>query len=285
MSEHQWPRRVAIVGLGLIGGSLALSIRRRRPEVELVGVDRNEAVLAQALERRAITWGTHKLEEGVAGAELVVLATPISAILELIPRLPPLLSKGAIVTDTGSTKRRICELGGRVLPESFIGGHPMAGSEHRGFEAARADFLEGAVYVLTPSFGRSDGRARPLAGFLETLGARILFMMPEHHDRVVALTSHLPQLLSVVLGSWLSRQAEGDPAYLKLIAGGASDWLRIASSPYGIWRDIFTTNAAEIERILKEFSQELKVHGRAEELEGVFRRAQRLRAALDRDLP
>jgi len=285
MGKDQWPHRVAIVGLGLIGGSLALAIRRAHPGIELVGVDCDEDALAKALKCGAIAWGTQRLEEGVARAQLVVLATPVSAILELLPRLYPLIAEGTIVTDTGSTKRRIFELAERVLPQSFIGGHPMAGSERRGFEAARADLFEGTVYVLTPGSGRPDGLARRLANFLETLGVRTLFMTPERHDRIVAFTSHLPQLLSIMLGSQLSRKAEGDPTYLELIAGGTSDWLRIASSPYEIWRDVFVTNADEVEPLIRELAQGLEAlcgSRLAERLEVEFRRARQLRTRLGR---
>lgn len=253
-----WPRRVAILGLGLIGGSLAWAVRDRRPEIEVVGFDRDPRTRERALRRGAVLGCPQRWEEAVEGADLVLLALPVSEILELLPRLPPHLEEDAIVSDTGSTKRRICSRAWRVLPERFVGGHPMAGSEHAGFEAARGDLFEGRTYVLTPPEAGSDPPGvRRLEGFLRTLGARVRRMSPERHDRVVARTSHLPQLLSTALAAQLFRHAREDGSFRDLLAGGASDWLRTAASPYGIWRDIFATNVDEVRDALEELREEL----------------------------
>lgn len=284
MKRRAWPHKAAIVGLGLIGGSLALAIRRTHPEIELIGIDRDEPTLKLALAQGAIDWGTPQLEEGVAGADLIVLATPVSSILEILPRLPDIIREDAIVTDTGSTKRMICQAAGRVLPERFVGGHPMAGAERQGFLAARAELLEGAVYVLTPTLP-SDKCAQRLASFLETIGVRVRFMSPERHDQVVAATSHLPQLLSITLATLLAQQAEEDEAYYELVAGGAWDWLRTAASPYEIWRDVFATNANEIERVLKGVLEELHQWRNRLETGGLqesFQQARRFQTRLSR---
>ena len=253
-----WPRRVAIIGLGLIGGSLAWAIRDRRPEIEVVGFDRAPRTREQARRRGAVSGCPRRWEEAVEGADLVLLAVPVSEIVKFLPRLPPFLGEDAVVSDTGSTKRRICSLARRVLPERFVGGHPMTGSERTGFEAARGDLLEGRPYVLTPPKGGSDALSvRRLEGFLRTLGARVRRMSPEHHDRVVARISHLPQLLSIALAARLFRHAREDGAFRELLAGGASDWLRTAVSPYGIWKDIFATNVDEVRDALAELKEEL----------------------------
>ena len=283
-SNKLWPRKVAIVGLGLIGGSLALAIRRAHPEIELIGIDRDLPTLRLALAQDAIDRGSSQLEEGVSEADLIVLATPISAIIKILPKLPEIIEKDAIVTDTGSAKRVICQAAERVLPEQFIGGHPIAGSERQGFLAAQAELLEGTVYVLTPLLQSERGVQR-LAAFLETIGVRVRLMSPEHHDQVVAATSHLPQLLSVMLATLLAQKAEEDEAYCELIAGGAWDWLRTAGSPYEIWQDIFAANVDEIEHVLRQVLGELRQwRNRLEtgELQGIFQRARRFRTCLMR---
>ncbi len=273
MAAH-WPQRVAIVGLGLIGGSLGLTIRDRRPGVHVVGVDRDEATLERARARGAIHDARSSLGDGIPGADLVVLATPVSVILEQMASLRGIVDDEAIITDVGSTKRAICRRGQAALGERFIGGHPMAGSERAGIEAARTGLFQDKTWVLT---GNGSAPMAKLAAFLGKLGARVTEMAPPDHDRVVAATSHLPQLLAVALGARLDEGACDDDAYRRLLAAGGDDWLRLARAPADVWRDIVATNADRIRDEVHAVIAHLHTIDRdLDQLENVFERANRL---------
>ncbi|MFQ6034030.1 MAG: prephenate dehydrogenase, partial [Candidatus Bipolaricaulia bacterium] len=252
--EPPFPAKVAIVGLGLMGGSLALAIKRFCPGVEVIGID-FPPILKRAYHRRALDRGYPPdwLREGVAEADYVFLATPIRAIIRLIEEVPSVLKRGAILSDLGSTKAEICRAAKRSVPEDiyFIGGHPLSGSEARGIEHADPFLFQNALYILTPLEG-VDEKARELARFLERLGALILYLDPETHDRIVAYTSHLPQLLAVGLTNLVGREG-----YLNLAAGGFRDLTRVASSPYEIWEEILETNTAQVQGALDELIEEL----------------------------
>lgn len=279
--ETGFPRRVAIVGLGLMGGSLALAIRHALPEVEVVGVDFPE-VLELARGKGAVDRGfpPGDLPRAVRDAEIVFLATPIRTILELIPLVPRHMREGAVLTDLGSTKAEICRAAREHVPPGirFVGGHPLTGTEGRGFRAADPFLFQNALYVLTP-LPESRGAA-DLARFLGALGAITVEMDPEAHDEVAAYVSHLPQLVAVALVNLVGRR-EG---FLGFAAGGFRDLTRIASSPYGIWRDILETNAGRVAGALEAFLQELSrlKGGLRRGLEEEFSRANRLRAAIPR---
>lgn len=272
MGSH-WPQRVTIVGLGLIGGSIGLAIRDHRPGVRVVGVDRDERTLARAAQREAVHEAHRSLHDGIAGADLVVLAGPISSILEQLEELPGRLDEGSLVTDVGSTKRTICQRGHARLGGRFVGGHPMAGSEQSGIEAAQADLFRDTVWVLTP-----DGRAlASLVALLEELGAQVMTTTPEQHDRVVATTSHLPQLLSVALGKRLADESDEDSSYRSLISSGGTDWLRLARSSPSLWRDVVATNDDVIRDEIRALIRDLHELGDdVDRLERSFERANRL---------
>jgi len=269
----QWPQRVAIVGLGLIGGSLGLAIRDRQPDVHVVGIDRDEATLERA--RGAIHEAHSSWNDGIPGADLVVLATPVSVILEQMAVLPGLLDDEALVTDVGSTKRVICERGRAALGDRFVGGHPMAGSERSGIDAARPDLFRDRSWVLAPS--RHQRPPEKLKAFLTSLGAHVMAMTPSDHDRVAAATSHLPQLLSVALGARLAEGANADEAYRALLSSGAADWLRLARSSPALWQDIVNTNADHLRDEIESLAAELERLPRdVGHLEAAFHRAHRL---------
>lgn len=279
----QWPQRVAIVGLGLIGGSLGLAIRDRQPDVHVVGIDRDEATLERARARGAIhdarsTWG-----DAIPDADLIVLATPVSVILKQLPQLPWLLDDEAIVTDVGSTKRTICQRGRAALGERFVGGHPMAGSERAGIDAATRGLFRDRTWVLT---GGDSASMPELGAFLVKLGARVTEMTPSDHDRVVAATSHLPQLLAVALGARLDEGASDDDAYRRLLATGGDDWLRLAEASAEVWRDIVATNADRIHDEVHAVIAHLRALDRdLDHLENAFERANRLAIATQDGVP
>lgn len=251
-------QRVAIVGVGLIGGSLGMALRKRGLARTVIGVGRDAARLEIARERGAIDTGAADFAEGVEGADLIVLATPISRILADLARLGPLLAPGALVTDVGSTKARIARAGDAGLPPgAFVAGHPMAGSERSGVEAADPYLFEGAVWALTPT-DRTDtaalGRVRALA---EAVGARVLTLDPELHDRAVAITSHLPHVLAYALAAQ-AEEAAGENAHLyELTAGSFASATRVAHSPPEMWRDIAVTNREALAGAIRDFRARL----------------------------
>ncbi len=237
-------KTVAIVGVGLIGASFGLALRRAGFSGHILGVSSDRSIRA-AIDRHAIDEGV-PLESAAAQADLIYLSQPISGILETLPRLAGLLKPGALVTDAGSTKRQIVEAAA-PLGSAFIGGHPMAGKTARGAAGAEASLFEGRPYVLTPASPAQmdDEHVRVLASWIEKIGARLVVLSPAEHDRLVAAASHLPQLLSTALASTLEQMP--DPAPIAAVAGpGLHDMTRLALSSHEIWKDILATNGDEI---------------------------------------
>ena len=255
--------KVAVIGIGLIGGSLCLSIKKHRPELSITGFDLPD-VLDEALKRRAIDTPAASLEAAVRDADLVILALPITSILRTISQVGPHLKPGAIVTDVGSVKNPIVQHANEVFPPSvtFIGGHPMAGSEKSGVHHADPYLFENAAYVLCPAEEIEDHVfAQQYAAFIniiESVGARIIILQAARHDRIAAAVSHLPQLLSVALTNYVGRLHDSDQAFLKLAAGGFRDMTRIASSQFDIWQDILAANEGPILDMLGGFATELQ---------------------------
>ena len=244
-------QRIAIIGVGLVGGSLGLVWKNRTRGFEIVGFD-EQSVLERAVQLGAIDRGTTSLEDVVRDADFVILATPIGSILELVECIAPVVKAGAMVTDVGSVKAPIVDWATRVLPDDvpFVGGHPMAGSERRGIDYADALLFENAAYVLCPPHGLDSETFRthhaPLLDLVEATGAQVILLEPSRHDRIAAIVSHLPQLLAVALMNHAAAEDGEDNACLKLAAGGFRDMTRIASSPFGVWSDILATNESPI---------------------------------------
>jgi prephenate dehydrogenase len=255
-------RQITIVGTGLIGGSLGLALRQQGFPGVLVGCDRPEALDA-AVVRGAIDRGDTDVRQAAQDCDVVVLATPIGGVLSTFEKLAPTLPSSALVTDTGSTKLQFAErarlafgaeAGTRVLP-----GHPMAGKEHGGIENADADLFRDAVWLITP-IGADQPyteRQREYIALLESIGARVVAMDVERHDRLCAWISHLPQMIATALASTL-RDELGEDEAIKEIGGRAlREMTRIASSPYSMWRDIALTNSQNIDEALLRFEQQL----------------------------
>jgi prephenate dehydrogenase len=253
----RWPQRLAIVGTGLLGTSVGLAARRAGvPEV--VGVDTDRRELRLALRRDALTAGAGSVDEAVDGADLVVAATPVRALAGVLTRAH-LVNPDAVLTDVGSTKAHLLvELArsstdlGRVVP-----GHPMAGSEERGAQAARAGLFAGAAWVLTPSAQVDHGALRRVTGFVRALGARPLILDPELHDQVAAFASHLPQLAATALMGAVA-EVQAPAALHSLVAGGFRDTTRVAASDPDLWVDICTTNAPRIVAALDTLAARLQ---------------------------
>ncbi len=249
---------VAIVGVGLIGASFGLALKKAGFAGRILGVS-SPGALCDALARGAID-ETAALEEAAARADLVFLSQHISRILETLDRLDPHLRPGALVTDAGSTKAAIVNRARQSISRAqFLGGHPMAGKEKRGAAEADADLFAGRTWVLTPVVPAEleTPPAREFAGWLKAIGAVPIALAPEEHDRVVAATSHLPQLISSALAAMLAGRLDS-PEHLKVAGPGLLDMTRLAASSYEIWADIFQTNAPAIEEALSAYIAKLE---------------------------
>ncbi len=234
--------RIAVVGLGLVGGSLALAAKQAWPRALVIGVDTND-VLERAVHMHAVDVGANDIVVA-ADAELVVLAAPVAANIQLLADLPEYLNGDCIVTDVGASKRTIVDAA-RSLPARlrFIGGDPLAGAPRRGIESARADLFADRPWVLTPPEGASLSVAR-LSQFVRGVGAIPVEMTPEKHDQLVAYLNHLPQLLSSALMRTVGAAigAEG----LELAGKGLADMTRLAACPPEAWKDVCADNADQI---------------------------------------
>jgi prephenate dehydrogenase len=247
-------KTVAIVGTGLIGSSFGLALRASGFHGEIVGVSSPRALDA-ALACRAVDRGA-PLAEAVADADLVFLSQTIGRILDTIRHLDPLLKPGALVTDAGSTKCEIVDIARQsIVRAQFLGGHPMAGKESRGAEAADPALFRGKTWALTPDEPAEleTPAARDFRNWLDRLGARQVILDADEHDRIVAHTSHLPQLASTALAAILSAAPHAEVS-----GSGLLDMTRLALSSYDLWRDILATNSDHIDKALSEYVQELE---------------------------
>lgn len=248
---------VAVVGVGLIGGSFALALKDAGFDGRILGVS-SPATIAAALQTGAIDEAA-PLQQAAQRADLVYLAQPISQILNTIAALNPWVRPGALVTDAGSTKTAIVNRAREALTRcQFLGGHPLAGKESRGVESADAALFRGRTYVLTPQSDEDliTASARAFTGWLERIGAQLLVTTAEHHDEVVAYTSHLPQLASTALASCVAGLF---PEELPQVWGpGLVDSTRLALSAFEIWGDILDTNRNGVDAALGRYIKELQ---------------------------
>jgi prephenate dehydrogenase len=251
-------RRVAILGTGLIGGSFALALRKYSADSVVNGWDKAH-VLRHALERGAINEGFSELSLAVAGADLIYMALPVGHTIELLPEVAKFAPPEALVTDASSTKRSVCAAADESFSASgayFLGGHPMAGKEISGIAAADAELFRGSKYALIrKSAGESAGEPRDarVSNFLALvakLGAEPVWLDAEAHDRAAAIVSHLPQLLAVALAGVVRDQTDETGLPVTLAGRGLRDALRLAGSPYSVWRDIILTNSDNLDRAL-----------------------------------
>lgn len=276
--------------MGLIGGSFGLALKRTGFGGAVVGIGRR-ATLDEAVGLGVIDegWTYEEMGRALRGADLVLLCTPIKRILELLPEVGRYAEAGALVTDAGSTKRRIVDAAARALPEGlhFVGGHPMAGSEKSGVAAADPFLFENAIYILTPGADVPETPYAALVELVRGIGSKVLEMDAAVHDRTVAAISHLPQLMATGLVEMVGRLHEEDGFFLTLAAGGFRDLTRIASSPYApVWEDICQTNPDEIRGMIDRYIAQLAVmRDRVEEaaLARDFDYANRVRDGLPRD--
>jgi prephenate dehydrogenase len=278
-------KQVTIIGTGLIGGSLGLALKKRHLAGRIVGCDR-APVLERAQDCGVIDSGTTNPADAVRGSDLVVLATPVIPILDLIDRLGPALLAKTLVTDVGSTKievvQRATKSFGRSAGQRFLAGHPMAGKENAGVEFADADLFEGAAWLFTPLPGQNvhAGLCGEFIHCAEKMGAKIAVVDPADHDRFCAWISHLPQLISTALAAILVDEFGPDAPVLDVGGKALREMTRISGSPYSMWRDIAITNKNNIGDALQKLEQRL-AHIRenldSRELAAEFERAHELR--------
>ncbi|MGA8224417.1 MAG: prephenate dehydrogenase/arogenate dehydrogenase family protein [Candidatus Acidiferrales bacterium] len=282
MPEGNQPsfRRVAVIGTGLIGGSFALAIRRQFPQISIVGFDRPD-VLKHALARKAIQEAASDVPSAVRGADLVYIALPISAAIESLPVIASWAGPHALVTDACSTKTIVCRAAKDHFHGGarFLGGHPIAGKEISGIERADPDLFRGSRYVLIASEQDPGPRVQQFASLLRGIGAEPDWCDAETHDWALGIVSHLPQLLSVALARVVQDESDETGLPLTLAGQGLQDMLRLAASPYTVWRDICLTNSENIGRALDRLTQavdHLRTHLASRDLETEFRAANEL---------
>ncbi len=252
--------RAAIIGVGMVGGSLGRALLSRGLVSEVTGIDPSQDVLDSALALGAVSRGTTSLAEGVEGADLIILAAPVGATLELLPSLAGLLKSPVLVTDVCSTKRQVSERAKDVLPQGvpFIGGHPMAGSEKGGVGALDENLFENAIYVLTAD--KTDDRAALdlMLRLVSGLGAVPFVLDAARHDMLTAAISHLPHMAATALVSAVAADSENKNELLALAAGGFRDTTRVAMGSPRMWKDICLSNEGNITSLLESYIAELR---------------------------
>lgn len=280
-------QRAAILGTGLIGGSFALALREHSPQTRITGFDR-EPALREALQRRAIDDSSNDLAAAVSGADLVYIALPISATIELLPEISRHADAHALVTDACSTKRAVCRVAAQHFKSGgalFMGGHPMAGRETSGIESADARLFADSPYILVSESGEpaADERVAAFIELIRKFGACDSWLDAETHDWAVGIISHLPQMAAIALANVIAEEDDDPPILPALTGRGARDALRLAGSPYAMWRDIALTNSDNLSRALDRLAQaieQLRVQLTSRELEKLFAAANRMQKSL-----
>ena len=248
---------VAIVGLGLMGGSLALALRAKDTCAKMIGIDSNGATREQAIACGAVDQASDELSL-LAQANVIVLATPVRTIVELLPRVGVVARENSIVIDLGSTKHEITHAMEQLPAQvQVIGGHPMCGKESSGFAAADANLFRDATFALTPLARTSAATLAFAQSLVETTGARPLVIDAERHDRIVATTSHLPFVVAAVLMATADDISHDEESLFRLAASGFRDTSRLAASDPTMMSDILLTNRANVVKMLKHFSVQL----------------------------
>ena len=276
-------RRLSLVGLGLLGGSVAKAARGLRLADEIVAVGRDRERLEPALRDGMVDRVTTDLADGVGGADFCLLATPVATLAALLPAVWTALPADAVLTDVGSTKAaivRAAERLGEERPLAFVGSHPMAGSEQAGYRVSRPDLFRGATVILTPTERTESHAVKRVGAFWEALGGRLVTLDPLTHDRATAAISHLPHLVADALVDAVVRM---DPRFFEVAGRGFKDTTRIAASDARVWREIFQENRAGLSEALGAFRaaldhlEGLLAAGDVPAIEGALDRIRRVR--------
>ncbi len=257
--------RVAIIGLGLLGGSIGLAIKARGLDIATTGYDRDPAVRAKAAERGLVGQVHDNAAEAVADADLVILCVPVGAMGAAAHELAPGLAPHAIISDVGSSKEAVAEALAAALPGAcIIPAHPVAGTEQSGPEAGFATLFSGRWCIITPPDGVDPAALAALSDFWTQLGSKVELMDAAHHDLVLAVTSHIPHLIAyTIVGTASDLEDVTQSEVIKYSAGGFRDFTRIAASDPVMWRDVFLTNKGAVLEMLGRFSEDLTALQRA----------------------
>ncbi len=276
-------RKVVVVGLGLIGGSFALELKKRKLAREVFGVSRSSQNRRIALKRKAVDQVFPILGKFVSDADLILLAIPVESIPQTLKKLKPFLSKEVLVTDVGSTKVNIVEAAHKLALRQFVGGHPIAGTEKSGMQAAELDLFRNKKWILTPSF--SHPSLKKYVILLQKIGAQVLWMKAEEHDTSLAAVSHLPNVLAYALANTMD--GKDRDKNIRLAGSSLKGMTRVASSPPEMWRDICLANAKPLEKCLALFQKQLSEFQRAvkaknaKKLQTLFAKGNKFRKKLE----
>jgi len=270
--------KVAIIGVGLIGGSLALAIKRKRLANTLIGISRQRKTLILARKLRAVDVASQDLNI-IKDADLIILATPVHTILKIAKNISRLVKPGAIVSDVGSTKQEIVRHLSKLFP-NYVGSHPLTGSEKRGVINADARMFNGSLCILTPTVSTDKQSVIKISRLWNLLGARVVHLKPSLHDSVLSFVSHMPHLVAFSLVGSVPKK------YLRFATSGFKDTTRIASSDAALWKDIFISNRKSLLKALGTFKHRLSEiesaisKKDAKGLEGILRKAKKTRDSL-----
>ncbi len=279
---------VAIIGLGLLGGSIGLAIKEHAPEITTTGYDRDADVRETARERRMVGTVCENAAEAVREADLVIICVPMGAMGDAAAAIAEAVQPHAIISDVGSSKQGVAETIARVLPDStIIPAHPVAGTEQSGPEAGFASLFTNRWCILTPPADVDEAAVEALGNFWRQLGARIEIMDAEHHDLVLAVTSHIPHLIAfTIVGTASDLEDVTRSEVIKYSAGGFRDFTRIAASDPVMWRDVFLSNKSAVLEMLGRFTEDLTALQRAirsgdgEKLHDLFSRTRAIRRSI-----
>ena len=253
-------KKVCIIGLGLIGGSIGLAMKRSKISNQIIGFARSNSTLKRAIELGLVDKVKDNLEDAVNDCDLIILATPLSTFKKLVEEMSPFLKKDCIITDTGSAKLSVIEDLRGILPNNveFIPGHPIAGTEESGPDAGFAELFDNRWCILTPTEENSSNAIDLIKEFWESIGSKVEIMDPLHHDKVLAITSHIPHLIAFnIVGTANNLANVTEKEVIKYSAGGFRDFTRIAASDPKMWSDIFTYNSEAVLEMLELFSNDL----------------------------
>ncbi len=246
-------RRVTIIGVGLMGGSLGLALKKNNLAAEVTGLSHRQASLDTALANKAIDIGLTDVKRAVQSADLIVLATPVDDIIKLLKTIQPHVRRGTLITDLGSTKLEIVEAAEKILPfpMNFVGSHPLVGSEKKGIDHAKDNLFEGSMCIMTPTKKTSQLAREKVKQLWTRVGAEVKIFEPQAHDDSLAYISHLPHIMAFGLMELIPNQ------YLELATQGLKDTTRIASSSPKMWNDICISNVKNVVKSLDEFIERL----------------------------
>ena len=281
-------QRIAVIGLGLLGGSIGLAVREHLPTARTTGFDADPVTRARAAERGLVDQVCDSSAEAVRGADLVVICVPVGAIGEAAAEFAAALPPHAVISDVGSSKQSVAAALAAALPgHAVIPAHPVAGTERSGPDAGFASLFQQRWCIITPPDGADPANVAALSAFWEALGARVEVMTASHHDMVLAITSHLPHLIAyTIVGTASDLEGVTESEVIKYSAGGFRDFTRIAASDPTMWRDVFLTNKDAVLEMLQRFTEDLTALQRAirvgdgEQLFGHFARTRDIRRSI-----